>query len=129
MNFIALFNDGSCAIASAADEAEARQLIKSDESVFDPKCDKIISIRRLLGEVVTRWSFQRQNEAPNEIPELCGSLSDMLFLEIMDREYPTIVETIGALFFDLARSHIGDPVSDEMTDGESRWIGNAARSK
>ena len=68
MIFIARYNDGTCGIAEAADEPNARGLLHSDGALFDPQRDTIVSLRSSSRKFVSRWFFElKDSNDPIEV--------------------------------------------------------------
>jgi hypothetical protein len=90
MIFIARYNDGSCGIADAIDEAKARELLLSD-GAYCTDDDRIISLRPLANAFVSRWAFNDKDSKESlEVDHLSGMLGEQLTDEIFDHEYPMI---------------------------------------
>jgi len=91
MIFVARYNDGSCGIADAENEDQARQLLQSEEMRFDPEQDRIISLRPLTTPFASRWFFEDQDSDDLvEIDRLSGLLGFNVAEEILQHEYPMI---------------------------------------
>jgi hypothetical protein len=84
MVFIAYYSDGSCGIAEAENEENARKLLRSEEAYFTPPEDRLVSVRRLSSPFVSRWFFDYSNsENPTEGARLCGVLGERVANEIL----------------------------------------------
>ena len=91
MIFVARYNDGSCGIAEADSEEQARKLLQSEEIHFDPEQDRIISVRQLSTSFASRWFFEHQDsEDLVEIDRLSGLLGFNVAEEILQHEYRMI---------------------------------------
>lgn len=91
MIFVARYKDGSCGIADAANETEARDLLESDTAWFNPDDDEIVSLRPVTTPFVSRWFFEDVKSAElTEVARLSGMLSHDLAEELYEREYPMI---------------------------------------
>jgi hypothetical protein len=91
MIFVARYKDGTCGIADAGTELDARNVLQSEAAWFDPKSDEIVSLRPLIGQFVSRWFFEGVNSNElSEIDRLSGMLSHEVAEEISEHEYPMI---------------------------------------
>jgi hypothetical protein len=91
MIFVARYADGTCGIAEAANEADGRMLLESEEAWFKPDDDEIISLRPLTCQFVSRWYFEdvKSNELC-EVARLSGMVSHDVAEELYEHEYPMI---------------------------------------
>ncbi len=53
MIFVARYKDGTCGIADAQNETEARALLQSEAAWFNPDDDELVSLRLTL--MMTNW--------------------------------------------------------------------------
>lgn len=91
MIFVARYKDGSCGIADAVNEEEARDWLESDAAWFDPKNDEIVSLRALAEPFVSRWFFEdMKSKELTEIARLSGMVSHGVAEELYENEYPMI---------------------------------------
>jgi hypothetical protein len=91
MIFVARYKDGSCGIADAHNESDARTLLESEAAWFDPEDDEIVSLRPLASQLVSRWFFEGvKSKELTEIDRLSGMLSHEVADEISEHEYPMI---------------------------------------
>ena len=116
MIFIARYNDGTCGIAEAADEANARELLQSDGALFDPERDTIVSLRSSSRKFVSRWFFElKDSNDPIEVDRLCGMLGHDVSEEITEHEYPMIAAAH-------ATCELEEPFFDKDADQETPII-------
>ena len=91
MIFVARYKDGTCGIADASNEAEARALLQSEAALFNPDDDEIVSLRALTSPFVSRWFFEDVNSKElTEVARLSGMLSHDVADELYEHEYPMI---------------------------------------
>ena len=91
MIFVARYADGSCGIADAENEEMARKLLRSEEMLFDPDQDRIVTVRPLSTAFVSRWFFEdKDSKEVVEIDRLAGQLGENVIDELMHHEYPMI---------------------------------------
>lgn len=91
MIFVARYKDGSCGIAEAGNEADARKALESDLAWFKPGDDEIMSLRPVTAPFVSRWFFEDVGSKElSEVARLSGMLNESVAEEIYDHEYPMI---------------------------------------
>ncbi len=72
-------------------KTEARSLLQSDETWFNPENDKIISLRLLSSPYISRWFFEDvHSKELCEIARLSGMVSHDVAEELDQHEYPMI---------------------------------------
>jgi hypothetical protein len=121
--FIARYNDGTCGITEATDEANARELLQSDGALFDPERDTIISLRPSSRKFVSRWFFDlKDSNDPIEVDRLCGMLGHDLSEEITELEYPMIAAAH-------ATCELEEPFFDQDADQETPIFHNPRQLK
>ena len=133
MIFVARYNDGSCGIADAENEEQARKLLQSEEMRFDPERDRIISLRQLSTSFASRWFFEDEDsEDLVEIDRLSGLLGLSVAEEILQHEYPMIATAHATCdqeeaFFDAKADHTtpiiyNRPQLEQMTKWERNLV-------
>ncbi len=91
MIFVARYKDGTCGIADAQNETEARALLQSEAAWFNPDDDEMVSLRALTSPFVSRWFFEDvKSKELTEVARLSGMFSHDVADELYEHEYPMI---------------------------------------